>query len=82
MKIGYLISAITITVLILIITFQNVPTKANFAIFFGASNMSMAMPVILISILGGAAGVLYTLAIHSAINKKEVELHDELDNQF
>ncbi|MCF7845906.1 MAG: hypothetical protein K9L85_01585 [Candidatus Peribacteraceae bacterium] len=82
MKISYLVSALVITVVLLIIAFQNIRTTAAFVMFFSFKSVTMTIPVMLISVLGIAAGVLYTLAIQSAINKKAEELRDELDSQF
>ena len=82
MKIGYLISALVITVIILIIAFQNIQTTASFVIFFSFKSVPMTLPVMLISAMGLAAGALYTLAIQSAINKKAEELKEDLDSQF
>ncbi|MFH0833968.1 MAG: hypothetical protein V2A63_01085 [Patescibacteria group bacterium] len=82
MKISYLISALVITVVLLIIAFQNIQTNAGFSMFFSFKSVTLAFPIMLVSSLGIAAGVLYTLAIQSAINKKAEDLRDELDSQF
>ena len=82
MKIGYLVTALVITVLLLIIAFQNIRTSASFVMFFSFKSVMMTVPVMIISALGIAAGVFYTLAIQSAINKKAEELREELDSQF
>ncbi|MFH0834334.1 MAG: hypothetical protein V2A63_03015 [Patescibacteria group bacterium] len=82
MKVGYLISALGITVVLLIIFFQNVQTAASFALFFGFKNVNLSFPLMLVAVLGITAGALYTLAIQSMINKRAEELRDELDSQF
>ncbi len=82
MKTSYLVGALIITVLLLIIVFQNVNNSAAFALFFSFNNVTLAVPVVLISGLGIAAGALYTMAIQSAINKKTEEMHEDLNSQF
>ncbi|MFH0776602.1 MAG: hypothetical protein V1936_03260 [Patescibacteria group bacterium] len=79
---SYLITALVITVVLLIIAFQNIQTSASFVMFFSFKSMPMTLPVMFISVLGIAAGALYTLAIQSAINKKQEELRDEANNEF
>ncbi|MFA6457828.1 MAG: hypothetical protein WCV72_00370 [Patescibacteria group bacterium] len=82
MKTSYLVGALIITVLLLIIVFQNINNSAAFALFFSFDNVVLAVPIILISGMSVAAGALYTLAIKSAIDKKTEEMHEDLNSQF
>ena len=82
MKTGYLIGALVITVILLIIAFQNISTSASFVMFFQVENVSMTFPVLFLSALGMAAGSLYTIAIQSALNKKEEEVRESENSEF
>ena len=82
MKTGYLIMAVVITVLLLIIAFQNIQTNASFIMFFSFKNMPMTFPVLVLSILGMTAGSFYTLAILSAVGKRKEEIHEEESSEF
>lgn len=82
MKVNYLIAAVAITVILLIIAFQNIRTNASFVMFFSFKNMSMTFPVLFITVFGMAAGSLYTLAIQSMLNKKKEEIREEEESEF
>jgi hypothetical protein len=82
MKTGYLIAAVVITVLLLIIAFQNIQTHASFIMFFSFKNMSMTFPVFMLSVLGMAAGAFYTLAILSMVDKRREDFRDEEGSEF
>ena len=82
MKLGYLISALVISVVLLIIAFQNISTSSSFWMFLESKNMPMTFPVLVLSALGMVAGSLYTLAIQSALHKKEEERHEEETSEF
>ena len=82
MKVNYLISATVITVILLIIAFQNIQTKASFEMLFHLNNVSMAPSILILSILGMTAGSFYTLAIKSMLNRKQEEILEEEENKF
>lgn len=70
-KMHYLISAVAITVLILIIAFQNITTTASFVMLFSFKSIVLFFPIFFIAVLGIAAGSLYTLFIQSLLEKKD-----------
>lgn len=82
MKTGYLISAVAITVLILIIAFQNIQNKVSIEMLFNMKNVSLALPILILVVLGIAAGSLYTLAIQSMINQKQTEMREDEESEF
>jgi uncharacterized integral membrane protein len=71
-----LITAVGITVVILIVAFQNIRTFASFIFFFGFQNKSLTLPILLIAILGMIAGALYANFLHGAV-KNAAEQDDE-----
>jgi len=79
MKLGYLITAITLSVVLLIIAFQNIQTHATFVMFFSFQNMQMTLPVLFLTFVGMVSGALYTLAIQSALSaKRDKKRKDEM----
>ena len=82
MKIGYLIGAVAITVVLLIVAFQNIQTNASFVMFFSFKSMPMTFPVLVLTVFGMIAGSLYTLAIQSMLDKKQEEIREEEDSEF
>ncbi|MBU1089625.1 hypothetical protein KKF38_02425 [Patescibacteria group bacterium] len=82
MKIRYLVGAMAITLVLLIIAFQNIQTNASFVMFFSFKSMPMTFPVLVLTVFGMAAGSLYTLAIQSILNKKEKEIREEEGSEF
>lgn len=68
-----LISAVTITVVILIVAFQNIRTYASFIFFFGFDNKSLTLPLLLIAILGMIAGALYANYLRGAVKSVQEE---------
>ncbi len=82
MKTGYLITAVVLTVILLIVAFQNIQTSASFVMFFSFKNMPMTFPVLFLSVLGMAAGSFYTLAVQSMLDKKQEEIQEEENSEF
>lgn len=82
MKVGYLIGAVFMTVIILIISFQNFASNASFYMFFNIQNMPMTLPILILSVLGMVAGSLYTLFLQSAVAEKKEEQHEENEGEF
>ncbi len=74
-----LIVAVAITVVILIIAFQNIRTMAPFVMFFNFESTPLTLPILFMSILGMISGALYTIFLRSAV-KKSTEEDD--DDQF
>lgn len=82
MKIGYLVGAVSMTVLILIIGFQNITANTPFWMFFEAKSMPMTFPILFLSVFGMIAGSLYTLFIQSVIKKKSDETQESNEGDF
>ena len=82
MKISYLIGAVTFTVLILIIAFQNITVRSSFVLFFSIENTSMTLPILFLSVVGMIAGALYTLFLKSIISEKEDQREENSDVEF
>ncbi len=82
MKTHYLIAAIVLTVVLIIIAFQNIQTQAPFVIFFSFKSVRMTLPVLFLSSVGMAAGALYAIAIRSAIDKKMEDIRQEENAEF
>jgi uncharacterized integral membrane protein len=81
-KTKYLIGAVAVTVLIIIIAFQNISSSAQFWILFQAKNASLLILIFLVAALGMLAGVMYTIFIQSMLDKKQALDHDEADSDF
>jgi uncharacterized integral membrane protein len=73
MKTGYLISAVAITVLLLTVSFRNLQTSVDFETLFGTKSASLGFSILILVVLGIAAGSLYTLAIRPMFNAKPTE---------
>lgn len=82
MKIGYLVGAISLTVLILIIAFQNITMKSSFVMFFNIESTPMTFPILLISVISMIAGALYTMFLKSMIIEKKEEREEDIDTGF
>ncbi len=82
MKTGYLISAVVITVILLIIASQNIQTTASFEMLVHLNNASLAPSILILSVLGMISGTLYTLAIQSMLNKRQEEIHESEESEF
>jgi uncharacterized integral membrane protein len=82
MKTGYLISAVTITVLLLIIAFQNIQNSTSVEMLFSMRSVSLGFPILIIVVLGMAAGSLYTIAIQSILSKKQSEIREDEESEF
>jgi len=67
---------------LLIIAFQNVTTKSQFWMFFDSKNMSMAFPVIVISVVGMIIGSLFTLFFQSLLSEKDEIVQKEENSTF
>jgi len=78
----YFTSAIIITVLLLIIAFQNIQNTARLQMLFALENVSLTFPIMLIAILGMVTGSLYTLAVQSAISAAAEEQREEEESDF
>jgi uncharacterized integral membrane protein len=72
-----LIGAVGITVIILIIAFQNFASQAAVYMFFNLKSTPLTLPLLFMSILGMVAGSLYTIFIQSATKKEEKEENGE-----
>lgn len=81
MKFGYLALALVITVVILIIAFQNIATMGMFSVFFKSVNMSFTLPIFFVSALGMLAGVFYTVFFQKLFQDETPEDDDE-DGDF
>ncbi len=77
-----LIVAVSITVIILIIAFQNIRTISPFVMFFSFDSTPLTLPILFVSILGMVAGSLYTVFLRSAVKKSAEEDEDSSDDQF
>jgi len=82
MKVGYLLGAVAITVMIVIIAFQNITTSSSFVMFFNIDNTPMTMPIIFLTVMGMISGSLYTLFVQSALNQKSEERREEQEGNF
>lgn len=81
-KTKYLIGAVTTTVLIIIIAFQNISMSAQFWVLFQAKNASLLILIFMVAVLGMIAGALYTIFIQSMVQKKQQLDHDETESEF
>lgn len=82
MKISYLISAVIITIVILIIAFQNISIRTSFWMFFDVKNLPMTIPILFLSVFGMISGTLYTLFLQSVIAKKKEDDREESEGDF
>ena len=78
----YLVMAIVLSVLLLIIAFQNISIKSQFWMFFNSKSMPMAFPVFVISLVGMVVGSLFTLFVQSVLSEKEEITREEEDTTF
>ena len=82
MKTGRLILAVVITVILLIVVFQNIQTVTQFRMLFSIKSVGMGFPILILIVLGMVAGALYTLAIQSALSEKKEESQGEASDEF
>ena len=82
MKISYLIGAVAVTIVILIIAFQNIAINTSFWMFFDVKNLPMTIPILFLSVFGVIAGALYTLFLQSVIAKKREDDREESEGDF
>ncbi len=82
MKTGYLIGAVVITVLLLTVSFHNLQTSVDFETLFGTKNASLGFSILILVVLGIAAGSLYTLAIRPMFDAKPLEEPKSGDNEL
>jgi len=81
-KTGFLVFALILSVVLLIIAFQNVTTKSQFWMFFESKSMPMAFPVLVISVVGMITGSLFTLYLQSLVGEKKEIIRKEDDLTF
>lgn len=78
----YLVGAIAVTILILILVFQNVAFPGFYLFFFGQLNTSLAMPFFLVSVLAGTAGALYALAVRGLMDQSRADAEEVETSKF
>ncbi len=81
-KTGFLVAAIILSVVLLIIAFQNVTTRSQFWMFFESKSMPMAFPALALSVVGMVVGALFTLYFQSLIGEKKDVIRKEEDTTF
>lgn len=82
MKIGSLISAVAITMAILIVAFQNISVTTQFWMFFQAESVPMTLPIMFLAAAGMVAGALYTIFIQSVLAKRTEIEQEENEGDF
>lgn len=73
MKIIQLIIAVALTVVILILSLQNVAFTSLFLLFTWQISATLMMPMMLTALLGIAAGALYAISIRSFADQNRQE---------
>lgn len=79
MKIAALFGALILTVVLLIVAFQNIAVSASVYIFFGSLSMPLTVPILITAFVAGFTGALYTIFVQAVL--RENQLDSEADQQ-